>query len=57
VTAVETARLYLRPWCEDDVDELRGLYADADVMRHISAGRPLSHEREVSMPTAGRPQD
>jgi ribosomal-protein-alanine N-acetyltransferase len=49
MTAVETARLYLRPWCEDDVDELLGLYADAEVMRHISGGRPFSHERVVSM--------
>jgi len=49
VTTVETARLYLRPWCEDDVDELLGLYADAEVMRYISGGRPFSRERVLRM--------
>ncbi len=49
MTAVETARLYLRPWCEADLDDLLGLYADPDVMRHISDGRPFSPERVESM--------
>jgi ribosomal-protein-alanine N-acetyltransferase len=49
VTAVETARLYLRPWQEADLDDLVGLYSDAEVMRHISGGRPFSRQRVERM--------
>ena len=49
MTTVETARLILRPWCADDLDHLLGLYADSELVRYISGGRPLSRERVVSM--------
>src|SRR5438445_13874122 len=49
MSTVDHARIYLRPWCEDDVDELLGLYADAEVMRYISGGRPFSRERVLRM--------
>lgn len=35
---IETARLALRPWRQDDLAELVRLYADPEVMRHISQG-------------------
>ena len=35
MATVETARLVLRPWCEEDLDQLLGLYADSEVMRYL----------------------
>ena len=32
---IETARLRLRPWRNDDLDRLAEIYADPDVMRYI----------------------
>jgi RimJ/RimL family protein N-acetyltransferase len=49
VRTVETARLYLRPWQDDDLDKLAGLYADPRVMRHISGGVAFSRERVASL--------
>ena len=49
MTTVQTARLVLRPWSEEDLDNLLGLYTDAEVMRYISGGHPFSAERVVSM--------
>jgi len=49
LVTVETARLILRPWCADDLDHLLGLYADSELVRYISGGRPLSRERVVSL--------
>lgn len=45
VTSVETARLHLRPWHEDDFPELVRLYSDPEVMRYISRGQPLTQDR------------
>ena len=40
---VETERLLLRRWRpEADLDPLAGLCADAEVMRYVGAGRPLT---------------
>jgi RimJ/RimL family protein N-acetyltransferase len=38
---IETPRLRLRPFREDDLDALAALYADADVMRFIGDGKTL----------------
>ncbi len=38
---IETARLILRPWCADDLEELERLFADPDVR----AGRLVPPER------------
>ncbi len=38
---IETPRLRLRPFREDDLDALAALYADADVMRHIGDGQTM----------------
>ena len=40
---IETARLLLRMFSQDDLDDLSRLYADADVMRYLS-GHPLTRE-------------
>jgi RimJ/RimL family protein N-acetyltransferase len=42
---IETARLMLRPWRADDLEELRRLFADPDVR----AGRHLPPERIIAM--------
>ncbi len=38
---IETPRLRLRPFREDDLDGLAALYADSDVMRHIGDGQTM----------------
>jgi RimJ/RimL family protein N-acetyltransferase len=40
---IETARLLLRMFSQDDLDDLSRIYADADVMRYLS-GHPLTRE-------------
>lgn len=44
IGSVETERLTLRPWRDDDVDELVALDADPEVMRFVTGGRPSSRE-------------
>jgi len=41
---VETARLQLRMFRQDDLDSLAGLLADRDVMRYVGDGQPASRE-------------
>jgi RimJ/RimL family protein N-acetyltransferase len=38
---LETARLRLRPWRTGDLDAYVALFADPEVVRYISGGRPL----------------
>lgn len=40
---IETARLLLRMFSRDDLDDLSRIYADGDVMRYLS-GHPLTRE-------------
>lgn len=40
----ETERLVIRPWRPDDRAAFKALTEDAEVMRHIRAGRPYSDE-------------
>jgi len=42
--AVETGRLLLVPWSDEYFDEFAGLCGDAEAMRFISRGRPLSRD-------------
>lgn len=42
IPTLETARLRLRPWREDDLDGYAAMCADADVMRYIGSGSTLS---------------
>ena len=42
--SVETARLILRMFRPEDLDEFAALVADADVMRYVSHGAPVSRE-------------
>ena len=42
MVTLETARLRLRPFREDDLDDYARICADAEVMRHLGEGRPLS---------------
>jgi len=41
---IETARLRLRPWREEDLDPYAQMSADPEVMRYIGSGRPLDRE-------------
>src|SRR5438128_12296035 len=41
---LETERLVLRPFTEDDVDNLVELDSDPDVMRFINGGRPTPRQ-------------
>jgi RimJ/RimL family protein N-acetyltransferase len=41
---VETERLLLVPWSDDYLDEFARICGDAEVMRYISRGGPLSRE-------------
>jgi RimJ/RimL family protein N-acetyltransferase len=48
MSAVETARLLLRPWQDDDLERLVALYGDPRVSRFLSVdGRPWPRERSV----------
>ena len=44
---IETARLLLRMFTIDDLEDLSRIYADADVMRYLS-GHPLTKEETAS---------
>ena len=39
---IETARLRLRPFCEEDLDALARINADPEVTRYLGDGKPLS---------------
>ena len=48
MSAIETARLLLRPWQDDDLERLVALYGDPRVSRFLSVdGRPWPGERSV----------
>lgn len=51
MTRIETARLLLRPWHADDLGAYLRLFADPQVVRFISDGRPLPAERVVGFST------
>jgi RimJ/RimL family protein N-acetyltransferase len=42
--SVETARLLLRMFHRDDLDDLADMLADADVMRYVAKGLPITRE-------------
>ena len=42
---LETERLRLRPVAADDLDDFATLYADAEVMRYIGVGGPLTRDQ------------
>ena len=42
MTQIETDRLLLRPWQNDDVERLVALYGDPRVARFLSLGSPLA---------------
>jgi RimJ/RimL family protein N-acetyltransferase len=42
VLTLETDRLLLRPFREEDLDAYAGICADPEVMRHVGEERPLS---------------
>lgn len=41
---IDTDRLRLRRWQGDDLDAFAAMCADAEVMRHVGEGRPLSRD-------------
>ena len=48
MSAIETARLLLRPWQDDDLERLVALYGDPQVARFLSVdGRPWPRARSV----------
>jgi [ribosomal protein S5]-alanine N-acetyltransferase len=50
MSAVETARLLLRGWHDDDLERLVALYADPRVARFLSVeGRPWPRERTIGV--------
>jgi RimJ/RimL family protein N-acetyltransferase len=50
MTEVETERLLLRRWQDDDLERLVGLYADPRVARYLSLdGRPWPRARSVAV--------
>src|ERR1041384_4430578 len=44
LTMIETQRLLLRPFSAEDIDAFASLNADADVMRYIGDGKPMTKE-------------
>lgn len=42
---IETLRLILRPFSQDDLDEFAALNADPEAMRYIGIGKPQSREQ------------
>jgi ribosomal-protein-alanine N-acetyltransferase len=42
---IETQRLLLRPFSAEDIDAFASLNADADVMRYIGDGKPMTKEQ------------
>ncbi|MYV99415.1 GNAT family N-acetyltransferase [Streptomyces sp. SID3343] len=49
---IETERLLLRRWHDDDLDDLAAMNADPEVMRYVGDGRP--HTREQSATSLSR---
>jgi len=49
---IETLRLMLRPWDDDDLDGLRRLTQRAEVMRHIGSRSPMNGEQIEQAHTA-----
>lgn len=39
---LETARLWLSPWSDADLENARPIFTDPDVMRYINGGHPLA---------------
>jgi RimJ/RimL family protein N-acetyltransferase len=39
-----TPRLNVRRWRQADIDDLLGVYADAEAMRRVGDGRPITRE-------------
>ena len=44
MASVETARLFMRMFRPADLDDFAALVADADVMRYVSHGQPVTRE-------------
>ena len=49
VPMITTERLTLRPFAPDDLDALAAIYADPDVMRHISGGVRTREQTAASL--------
>jgi RimJ/RimL family protein N-acetyltransferase len=45
---IETDRLLLRRWRDDDLDALAAMHADPEVMRYVGDGRPHSREQSAA---------
>jgi len=52
VTSLETERLVLRQFCDDDLDAMAAIWADPEVMRHIGEGQ--ARDRAASAALLGR---
>lgn len=46
---LRTARLEIRPFTEADVDAAHRVYGDAEVMRWVGEGRPVTREETAAM--------
>jgi RimJ/RimL family protein N-acetyltransferase len=44
---IETRRLRLRPWRDDDLDRLAEIYADPEVMRYIGPGTTANRAQTI----------
>jgi RimJ/RimL family protein N-acetyltransferase len=44
IPEIETARLHLRAFTPDDLDDLYMVFGDAEVMKYISGGKPRTRE-------------
>jgi RimJ/RimL family protein N-acetyltransferase len=44
IPTIETERLLLRPFRQDDLDEFAALNADPEVVKYLGAGKPWSRE-------------
>jgi RimJ/RimL family protein N-acetyltransferase len=42
--SIETERLLLRPWREEDLDAYAEMCADPEVMRYIGSGRAIERD-------------
>jgi RimJ/RimL family protein N-acetyltransferase len=55
VPVIETRRLQLRGFTNDDLNALAEIYADPDVMRYMPGGKPVPRERVAA--SLGRMMD
>jgi len=46
-TILETKRLVLRKWTNDDCDALFEILSDAEVVRHVDDGKPFSRDKTL----------